>query len=116
MKSPTLTRKNRVFIVVGLGIALGIGTLMSPLASKSPDGLERVAEDLKFSDRATPVPPAQKLPFYKVFDEYALRGVPAAMATPLAGLVGTLVTFGLTWGAGKVLVRPQASANSNQTD
>jgi cobalt/nickel transport protein len=54
--------------------------------------------------------PARKLPFAQVFDEYALRGVPEAVATPLAGLAGTLATFGLAWGIGKLVVRGSNSA------
>jgi cobalt/nickel transport protein len=111
MKSPVSSRKDRVFILTGLGVALGIGVLLSPFASKHPDGLDRVAEDLKFSHRAVAEAPAKKLPFFAVFDEYALRGVPEAVATPLAGLVGTLATFGLAWGMGKVLVRPKPTAS-----
>lgn len=111
MESPVSRRKNRVFMLTGLGVALGIGVLLSPFASKYPDGLDRVAEDLKFSDRAVAEAPAKKLPFYAVFDEYALRGVPEAVATPLAGLVGTLATFGLAWGMGKVFVRPQTTTS-----
>jgi cobalt/nickel transport protein len=48
-----------------------------------------------------------------VFDEYALRGVPEAVATPLAGLVGTLATFGLAWGIGKVLARPKPTTSTD---
>jgi cobalt/nickel transport protein len=79
--------------------------LLSPLASQKPDGLDRVSEDHGFAARAVDPAPAQQLPFHTVFDEYALRGVPEGIATPLAGLVGTLATFGLAWGLGKLLVR-----------
>lgn len=93
------------WMLTGMGIALGIGVFLSPFASKNPDGLDRVAIDLKFEDKAVAEAPAHKLPFYAVFDEYALRGVPEAVATPLAGLVGTLATFGIAWGIGKICVR-----------
>jgi cobalt/nickel transport protein len=105
MSSNSSQRRNRVIVLTGLGIALVIATLLSPLASKDPDGLDRVSEDLKFDRQALEEPPAQKLPFYQVFEEYALRGVPKSMATPLAGLIGTLATFGLAWGVGKLAVR-----------
>jgi cobalt/nickel transport protein len=97
--------RNRAFIIAGLGIALLIAVFISPFASKDPDGLDRVSQDLKFEDKAVEDAPAKKLPFYAVFEEYALRGVPEAIATPLAGLVGTLATFGLAWGIGKLVVR-----------
>jgi cobalt/nickel transport protein len=100
--SPT---RNRIFFLTGLGIALLIAVFLYPLASQHPDGLDRVAQDLKFDRKAAEEQPAQKLPFYAIFDEYALRGVPESIATPLAGLVGTLATFGLAWGIGKLVVR-----------
>jgi cobalt/nickel transport protein len=97
--------RNRAFVLAGLGIALLIGVFLSPFASQHPDGLDRVAQDLKFEDQAAESPLAHQIPFYQVFDEYALRGVPEQVATPLAGLVGTLAAFGVAWGIGKVAVR-----------
>jgi cobalt/nickel transport protein len=111
MTPPSDQTRNRAFVYGGLGVALLIGVFLSPFASKSPDGLDRVSEDLKFSHKEAEVKPAQKLPFYGVFDEYALRGVPEAIATPLAGLIGTLGTFGLAWGIGKIAV---GRSGSNQ--
>jgi cobalt/nickel transport protein len=97
--------RNRAFVISGLGIALLIAVFLSPFASSDPDGLDRVAQDQGFENKAQEEPLSHKLPFYQVFEEYQLRGVPEQIATPAAGLVGTLVTFGLAWGAGKVLVR-----------
>lgn len=105
MSHPSSAMRNRIFILSGLGIALLIGVFLSPFASQNPDGLDRVAQDLKFDKKAATTPPAQKLPFYQVFNEYALRGVPKSVATPLAGLLGTLGTFGIAWGVGKLAVR-----------
>ncbi len=99
-------QRNRLFILTGLGIALIIAIFVSPFASSDPDGLDRVSQDLEFEDKAIEDAPAKKLPFYALFEEYALRGVPDGLATPLAGLAGTVVTFGLAWGAGKLLIRP----------
>ena len=103
--SSNLRPRNRGFVLAGLGTALLIAVFLSPFASKDPDGLDRVSKDHKFEDKAQEDTPAKKLPFYSVFEEYAVRGVPASMATPLAGLTGTLVTFGLAWGVGKLAVR-----------
>jgi cobalt/nickel transport protein len=107
---PSATR-NRVFVLSGLGIALLIGVFLSPFASQNPDGLDRVSQDLRFDKKAAQNPPAHKLPFYKVFDAYALRGVPRNVATPLAGLLGTLGTFGLAWGVGKLAMRGSRSSD-----
>lgn len=97
--------RNQAFVISGLGIALLIAVFLSPFASSNPDGLDRVAQEQGFDQKAAEEPLAYKLPFYQMFEEYQLRGVPEQVATPAAGLIGTLVTFGLAWGAGKVLVR-----------
>ncbi|MGA9382776.1 MAG: PDGLE domain-containing protein [Phormidium sp.] len=111
MTSKNSLQRNRALIFAGLGIALLIGVFLSPFASSDPDGLDRVSQDLKFEDKAIEDAPAKKLPFYGVFDEYALRGVPEGIATPLAGLIGTLATFGLAWGMGKLLIRRSDSSD-----
>jgi cobalt/nickel transport protein len=95
-------------IPVGLGIALLIALCCSPLASSKPDGLNRVAKDLNFDRQENLDAPAGKLPFAAVFEGYALKGVPNAIATPLAGAIGTMATFGLAWGIGKLVVRQSA--------
>jgi cobalt/nickel transport protein len=80
---------------LGLLVALGLAALFSPFASSLPDGLDRVAADLGFEQRAHPEPLGQRLPTARLFDEYQLRGVPQPLATPLAGVIGTLLCFGL---------------------
>ncbi|HTL88973.1 MAG TPA: PDGLE domain-containing protein [Leptolyngbya sp.] len=97
--------RNRAFVLSGLGIALLIAVFLSPFASSDPDGLDRASQDHGFEKNAAGEPISHRLPFYQVFEEYKLRGVPEQIATPAAGLVGTLAAFGLAWGAGKVLVR-----------
>lgn len=110
--SENLSRdRNRAFIIAGLGVALLIAVFLSPFASSDPDGLDRVAQDYKFDHKASEDAPAQKLPFAQVFDEYALKGVPEAVATPLAGLIGTLATFGLALAIGKLVVRGSDSSS-----
>jgi len=106
--------RNRVFVLTGLGVALAIAVFLSPFASQNPDGLDRVSKDLKFDHKELEDKPAHKLPFYALFDQYAVRGVPEAIATPLAGLLGTLATFGLAWGIGKLVVRRSESSSSKE--
>lgn len=75
----------------GLGIALVLA-LLSPLASPYPDGLERVAEDLGFIERA-------QEPLYEVIPDYAFPGISnEALATIAAGVVGTLLVYGVAVG------------------
>jgi cobalt/nickel transport protein len=110
------TSRNRAFVLVGLGTALLIGVLLSPFASQNPDGLDRVAQDHGFDTKASENPVAHQLPFHQVFDEYALRGVPDAIATPLAGLAGTLAAFGLAWGIGRLTVRGNTTEGNADFD
>ncbi|HIC88263.1 MAG TPA: cobalamin biosynthesis protein CbiM [Anaerolineae bacterium] len=87
---------------VGLGIALVIA-LLSPLASSAPDGLERVAEDHDFLSRAMG-------PFYGIIPDYLFPGISnEALATIVAGIVGTLLLFALGWFLGRRLQRRTAS-------
>ncbi len=74
--------------VVGLIIALALA-IASPLASAYPDGLEWVAEQRGFLDAA-------QGPAYEIIPDYVLPGVPnEALATILAGIIGTLLVFGI---------------------
>lgn len=107
------SQRNKAFVITGLGAALLIAIFLSPFASSDPDGLDRAAQDHGFDKNAQEDTPARRLPFYSIFDEYALRGVPEGIATPLAGLIGTLATFGLAWGAGKLLVKGSHDASSD---
>jgi cobalt/nickel transport system permease protein len=88
------TSSSRAWWLAGLLIALAF-TLLSPLASSSPDGLERVAEDNDFLDAA-------KAPPFEVLADYLFPGIEnEAAATILAGAVGTVIVFAI----GYVLAR-----------
>ncbi len=93
---------------MGLTLSLGIAVFLSPFASKDPDGLDRVSQDLKFEEKAVEESPSKQLPFSQIFDEYSLKAIPKEnekLSTALAGVTGTLVVFGLAWGIGKLAVR-----------
>lgn len=96
---------------VGLGIAL-LMAVISPLASSYPDGLERVAEDTGFVDQATAPP-------YQVIADYVFPGVQnEALATVLAGIIGTLMIFIVVYGMARLLRRSQrfAPATTREPD
>jgi len=81
-------------VVLILALLLAI---LSPLASSSPDGLERVAEDKGFIDAAL-------APIFNIFPDYVIPGVKnEVVATILAGIVGTLILFGIGYGLAKLL-------------
>jgi len=77
--------------VVGLVMALGLAVI-SPLASANPDGLEWVAEQQGFLEKA-------RDPLFNLIPDYLFPGVPnEALATILAGIAGTLIVFGVALG------------------
>lgn len=92
-------RGGRGWIVAGIGTALLV-VLFSPLASASPDGLERVAEDAGFLDRGQAAPvgflPDYTLPF--------LGETP--LSTILAGVIGVLAVAAILICAVRLLQRP----------
>ena len=86
-------------IFFALLIALILAVVLSPFASSRPDGLERVAEDKGFLHRGEgePLIPSP-------IPDYAVPGIAnESLATSLAGLLGTLVVFGLTYGVAVVI-------------
>jgi cobalt/nickel transport protein len=108
--------RNRAFLLTGLLSALAVAVFLSPFASTHPDGLDRVAEDLKFTHKEAENAPAKQLPFAHIFDGYALKGAPEGIATPLAGFLGTLATFGLAWGIGKLAVSKSDPSSEPRAD
>ncbi len=72
-----------------LAVSLAIAGGVSYFASTHPDGLERVAEDLGFMDKA-------KEPLHPAFPDYTVPGMEGFFSNGLAGIVGTLAAFGTT--------------------
>jgi cobalt/nickel transport system permease protein len=81
----------------GVGLALAVAvTLLAPLASPHPDGLERVAEDQGFIAAAEDAP-------YEIIPDYILPGLPnEALATIAAGIVGALIVAGVAFGVARL--------------
>jgi cobalt/nickel transport system permease protein len=72
----------------GLLIAFVLA-IVSPLASSHPDGLEWVAEQKGFLDAA-------QGPLYNIIPDYVFPGISnEAAATIIAGIVGTILVFGI---------------------
>ena len=85
----------RLFVILALAVAVGLATAVSPFASASPDGLEKVATDKAFIEdgRLHSVQDDSPIP------DYAFPGIEnERVATGLAGFAGTLLVFGLGYG------------------
>jgi cobalt/nickel transport protein len=83
-------------IFIGLLIAITLA-IFSFLASSSPDGLEKVAEDKNFIEKATAI---LKSPI----PDYLFPGITnEKVAASLAGIFGVLVVFILAITIGKLL-------------
>jgi cobalt/nickel transport system permease protein len=94
----------RAVWIAGLVIAL-ILAVASPLASIHPDGLEWVAEQQGFLEAA-------QQPLYAIIPDYVFPGVPdETLATILAGVVGLLVVFGVSFGVAYARRNRQAVSN-----
>ena len=85
----------------GLFVALAVALFLSPFASSWPDGLEWVAEGHGFLGKGEGIPVlASPLP------DYIFPGIPNDMlATSLAGILCTLIVFGLGYGVACLLKR-----------
>jgi cobalt/nickel transport system permease protein len=82
-------RGGRGWIVAGLVVVLAV-VLLSPFASADPDGLERVATDLGFLDKAVAGP-------YQILPDYTIPSLgEGGISTILAGAIGALVVAALT--------------------
>ena len=87
----------------GLGIALLL-SVFSPLASANPDGLEWVAEQEGFLEAA-------RSPLFDIIPDYIFPGISnQALATILAGILGTLIVFGVALGVAYLRRKGKAAA------
>jgi cobalt/nickel transport system permease protein len=91
----------RGVVGAGLGIA-ALLLLASPFASAAPDGLERVASSLGFSNASAG--PAAKSPIGALTD-YTIPGLQGGVSTILAGLVGVLIVVAIGYGVAMLLRR-----------
>jgi cobalt/nickel transport system permease protein len=81
------------WLAFGLLIAIGLSVFVSPFASSKPDGLEHVAQVQQFEDKA-----AEKSIAPAPLPDYLLPGIRSpALATALAGGLGTVLMFGFAF-------------------
>jgi hypothetical protein len=93
----------RLFTILVLALAIGLATAISPLASKAPDGLNKVAQDHAFEQRGTThQAPVSGYAFPGVHNEKLAKG--------LAGFTGTLLVFAVGFGLVKTARRRPVTA------
>lgn len=84
----------KIFVVAGLLVGLALAVFVSPFASSSPDGLEKVAAEEGFDETAKDSAVADS-----PLADYGVEGIDDDRAgTAVSGLVGVLLTFGLGLG------------------
>ncbi|MDZ4159622.1 MAG: energy-coupling factor ABC transporter permease [Anaerolineaceae bacterium] len=82
-------------VIVGGGMLALVMVVLSPLASAHPDGLEWVAEQFGFMERAQDA-------FISIIPDYVMPGIPdKSLAVIMAGVIGLVMVFGVTWAAAR---------------
>jgi len=91
--------RKSVWALAGTGLALAVALAVfgSPFASESPDGLEKIAADKGFEAAAS----EDKVVWTRSpFSDYKIGAVKSEkVSTGLAGLIGTVIVFGLGFAA-----------------
>jgi hypothetical protein len=96
----------RIFFVLALALAVGLAVGVSPYASSSPDGLEKVAGEKGFLEAGTLHAIQEDSPI----PDYAFPGIEdPRLATGLAGFFGTLGVALIAVGLGRLFHRRSAS-------
>lgn len=92
------------FIVIGLVVAIVVA-VFSPLASPSPDGLEKIAEKQGFLSLGQD-------PVYEILPDYTIPWIGnEAIATIVAMAAGTLIVFGVAWLIGRGTAKSQGAGD-----
>ena len=95
-------KKTFIFLFI---FAVLLVLLLSPFASKKPDGLERVAIDKEFDNRQEEKP-VLKAPL----PDYSIPVIKnEAVSTVLSGIIGALITFILVFSAGYLFKKRKKS-------
>ena len=88
-------------IIFGLLASAALAVFLSPFASQSPDGLEKVAQDMGFLSEGE-----GKNVFSAPLPDYTVPGIAhEGVTVSLAGFSGVILVFALAAGAGYLLKR-----------
>jgi cobalt/nickel transport protein len=99
-------KKQSKVIIVGFVLSLFLAGVVSNYASSSPDGLEKVAEDIGFLENAKEHANSDGL-----LADYGVKGVEnERLSTGAAGVIGVLATAGVSTGLFLVLRRKSGAS------
>jgi PDGLE domain len=107
-------KRKSVWLLVagGLIVALGLAFFISPFASSSPDGLNKVAIDHGFDGQEQESATADS-----PLAGYGVKGVDDdSLSTGLAGIIGVAITFGIGMILFGLLVRFRSKRPGSATD
>jgi cobalt/nickel transport protein len=86
------------FVFYGLLIAVSLAVFIAPFASKSPDGLEKVAGDKGFLEKGETAVVSSPLA------DYSILGIKnKKLSTALSGVIGVIIIFGAVSFFGRLL-------------
>lgn len=99
----------RVVVLAGLAVALLLAAVVSYYASASPDGLERVAENLGFAGTA-----GEHAAGDSPLADYGVSGIgDARLSGGLAGIIGISVVGIVMYGLTRLLRRGDADSTED---
>jgi len=94
-------RKQNKFLLAGFVLSLFLAGVVSNYASSSPDGLEKVAEDIGFLENAK-----EQVNSDGLLADYGVKGVEnERLSTGAAGVIGVIATAGVSTGLFLILRR-----------
>jgi len=100
---------DKKYLLLFLLAAVLLALIISPFASPWPDGLERVAGKKGFIRKAEVKPVMRSL-----IPDYLMPGIKSEkVATAIAGVVGTLLVFGVGYGLAALLGWAKRSKKDN---
>ena len=98
--------KQSKFLIAGFVLSLVLAGVVSNFASSSPDGLEKVAEDIGFLDSAKDHTYADG-----PLADYGVKGIEnERLSTGTAGVIGVIATAGVSTGLFFVLLRKSGAS------
>ena len=99
-------KKQNKFIIAGFVLSLLLAGVVSNFASSSPDGLEKVAEDIGFIETAK-----ENTNSDVILSDYGFKGIDnPRLSTGAAGVIGVIATGAISTGF-FLLIRRKSGGN-----